>query len=495
MRVINLVHFYLHENKNMLLKKLQLIIALFLPIVIFNSHSILISIMLFLLIMWVIYPFLFKLIALYIVVSQLIYLHIKEHWGTHHISSRIEVIFESPLYEMQEYLNSYINYYDILLFLYLTIILILILKKRFTSQVVTSFKYKSFLFFPFMTLLLYQMLSTTPFNLIEKVYTAKVRDNILQSRLSNIENITPIKTLIKNSQYDKIIIIIGESSSKNHMQIYNYQEKTTPFLNTLQPYIYNAISPVNITRYSIPIILSDATVDNWKTFFTSASIVTTMKQAGYYTYWISNQRARGDNDSFTTSIAHEANEVHFLNQNSKNYSNKDAVILKKLQHIQKHSKKKEVYFIHIMGSHNKYNSRYEKGIQLKEPSSIIDEYNNSIHYTDYIISKIYDLFKPHDKFLLVYLSDHGEVVSERDHGHGFNPSFKNEYEVPFLISSSIQNSYLDKINNSKVINLESFPSILINILNNNGRMPVSYKTEVISLSPNNILNYTTLKKY
>lgn len=54
------------------------------------------------------------------------------------------------------------------------------------------------------------------------------------------------------------------------------------------------ISPINQTRYSIPIDLTNATVDNFNLFFTSKLIVTTFKKYGYKTYWLSNQGRVGN---------------------------------------------------------------------------------------------------------------------------------------------------------------------------------------------------------
>ncbi len=71
--------------------------------------------------------------------------------------------------------------------------------------------------------------------------------------------------------YDKIIFIQGESVNKHHMEVYGYDTNITPFLLQLKSqkklYIFNAIAPTKQTRYSVPIMHTQADAKSFKELF------------------------------------------------------------------------------------------------------------------------------------------------------------------------------------------------------------------------------------
>jgi len=480
-----------------ILFKLFVLFLLFLPIIINNSHGIFILIILLLLFIWELSSICFKTFALYVLFASLFYIHIVMHWGKSDIGSRIEVVLASPTYEIYEYFENFINLIDVFLIIYFVLIYIFILFYKRTNLFFKKPVLKIMLCMVSAFYLIYLMSNTSTFNIFSKIQEAEKRNDFFEKRINYLNSISQKNVDINASKYDKIIIIIGESASKHHMSIYNYNKITTPFLESIKPFVYNSIAPINGTRYSIAIDLTNANVNNWNSFFKSESIVTNLKKAGYKTYWISNQRARGANDSYIASMASEADKSYFLNQTSKNYSNIDNVIVDKLKSIMPRKDEKEVFFLHLMGSHSSYSSRYKDIRLIKNPKNIDEEYDNSIYYTDYIISEIYKIFnKNKDNILLVYFSDHGEVVSEQKHGHGFAPGYKDEYDVPLIIYSSVNNKYLYSLKKeNKIINLESLGDIIVNTLNNNNKKEISNSYEILNVSPNNIKDYRSLKRY
>jgi hypothetical protein len=123
----------------------------------------------------------------------------------------------------------------------------------------------------------------------------------------------------------------------------------------------------------------------------------------------------------------------------------------------------------------------------------VDRYDNSIHYTDYILSKLYEHFKG-KKLLMLYFSDHGEIV-KKGGGHGFNPPFRDEYDVPFLLLSTIENPYLEKMkmdNEKKRFNLDDFPCYLRNLLNGKEVCRPRNGEKVMAVTPSNLFRYEEL---
>ena len=145
-----------------------------------------------------------------------------------------------------------------------------------------------------------------------------------------------------------------------------------------------------------------------------------------------------------------------------------------------------------MGSHVEYTARVEKDkILFENPKNIFEKYDNTIFYTDYILSEIYKRFKD-EKLLLVYFSDHGEVVSEEKYGHNYSPSHKEEYEVPFVVFSTIPNNRLMDLkilNQQKEINLESMSQSIKYILGiDHNISKISNETHIVELKPINKTN-------
>ena len=403
---------------------------------------------------------------------------------------------------MYEYLLNFIDIIDILLLAHITISIFVGIKYNILTGINKTNKTNKILIAILSIACIISLLKIPPTDIVKDIYKAISRNMVLNNRLENLKHLSNIPYRIsKDNPYTKIIIIIGESASKHYMSIYSYKKETTPFLKKLNPYIFNTISPANLTRYSVPLIIGDIQIKNWNDFFNSQSLVSTLKQAGYLTYWLSNQKSRGMHDTLIASLAHEADKIYFLNQTSKNVSTKDNILLTQLKKIKLEKNKKEAFFIHLIGSHFNYTSRYEQTIVPIKAKNIFEEYTNTIFYTDYIISKIYHYFKTNytdENILLLYFSDHGEIISKDKYGHSFSPSYQEEYEIPFIVYSSIENKYLNILKNknkTKIINLESFEPIIVNILNNKNEYKVSYSSKVISLTPNDIVNYKKLERF
>ena len=431
------------------------------------------------------------------------------HWGycNADIGPRIEVFAASPAYETLEYLKTYIDYRDVLLFVYIFVVLFLLYK--FLAHYKHSFKIVKSLSFIIVAMALLldhcYLRNSEPFNIPEKFIRAEMHSQIYLERTKYLAGLKWKYIQNDHSIYDKIVVIQGESVNKHHMAIYNYDKNTTPFFSSLKVqnklYVFNAIAPANQTQYSVPILHTKANVHNFaEAFIHSLSIISEFKMHKYKTYWISNQGQAGEHDSSIASMAQEADVHHFENMNV-NTAKPDEVLLSYINHLQ-NSSKKEMYLIHLIGSHFDYNKRYSyKHILFKKPSNITEEYDNTIFYTDYILKSIFTYFTnkfPNQKILFVYISDHGEVVNEKKYGHGFLPPFKDEYEIPFVIYSNVKNSRIDELyknNKQGVFNLENLNYMIEYISGISDKNNISYSKDVFSLDPKNIVDYNKLPFY
>jgi len=442
----------------------------------------------------------FVLIGLYSILINAYFLHLVPTWGNGSLVSRIEASFESANYERWEYLNTYFDISEILQITAYILSALFAVYWIFHSSKVSIFGRNLSVITSVsliaLSLLIYPTIETLKnFQLVHlplSIYTTQKNLSIINKRKEYLATVKKTKIDCSNN-VDKVIVILGESVNKNNMSIYGYHRKTTPFFDTLKPHSFNAISPGNQTRIAIPVVLTDATVKYYSKFYHSQSIVSNLSACGYTTYWISNQGKSGEHDTTITSIAKEADHPHFLNELDFSTAGLDENILNTLATIDTKSPKKQAFFFHLLGSHFSYEERYPEGKGYFKGDDVVTHYDNSIHYTDSLIAKIYNQFSE-DNSLYIYLSDHGEIIPG---GHGFSPSFKEEFEVPLLIWGKEQTkiSHLLSKAKGKVINIESFNNIIKYLVGIDETPNVSFSTKVISLLPGNTVDYETLPKY
>lgn len=455
---------------------------------------------------------LFSLFIIFINLSNILIGHIALHWGyaVPDIKPRIEVAFLSPLYESKEYVSNYVDYRDFMLVLFTCFVLFLLytFMRHFTHsyKVVKAIGLGIFISI-LITVSFYinPIKEMEPFSVPNEFLTVmddkdKI-DTVLRERAKYISQIKITKAEKRTQIYDKIIVVMGESVNKNHMSLYGYIHPTTPFFDGLKKsqhlYVFDAIAPTNQTRYSLPIMLTQATVHDYESRYNhSCSILTNFKANEYETYWISNQGRIGKHDSSISSMAYEADTTFFANLNYLE-AKTDEVILDYLNKLQKNSTK-EMLLLHIMGSHSDYIKRYKNETALfKNTANIVQQYDNSIHYTDSILSQIYKRHK-NEKLLLIYVSDHGENINLENNGHGFLPSFKDEYMVPFVIYSNVKNPRLDELyreNKKGHFNLENLNSMIQYISGISNEKNISFSGDVMVVEPSHIDNFDQLDFY
>ena len=240
---------------------------------------------------------------------------------------------------------------------------------------------------------------------------------------------------------DVVVLIIGESARADKWHLFGYERQTTPYLETQENLIgfSDVITPSVATRYAVPNLVSrkpifnaDGTVNKK----VQPSFLKAFSEVGYRTYWLSNQSKSGFYDSPIDFYAEDADVVKYVNISSYSFlGNYDESLLKPFYHFLGKDKK-AVFVLHLMGSHFNYAYRYPATFDHFKPSimgSVYAEirskedmavsaklltnnsYDNSIIYTDFILSSIINKIKEKNKSAVVaYISDHGEDIYEAD---------------------------------------------------------------------------------
>ena len=214
-----------------------------------------------------------------------------------------------------------------------------------------------------------------------------------------------------------VIVVIGESASRNYMKAFtnDYAYDDTPWQSQQKAnpdflFFQNAYSSWSQTVPVLQRALTEQSQYNDKEFFNSASILDVAKKSGYDTYWFSNQGRYGQYDSAITLVAKTADRAEWTDD-SYNFSDKyDDTLLWYLTQVDPNTN--NFIVLHIMGSHIYYNNRYPTEFNQWHGDSEVtspESYANSIHYTDYILSQVFDYAQKNLNLrAMVYFSDHGE---------------------------------------------------------------------------------------
>lgn len=263
------------------------------------------------------------------------------------------------------------------------------------------------------------------------------------------------------------VIVVGETSRRRNWSLFGYARRTNPRLEEISSnlVLFNRMtSNATNTILSLPLALTRAAPAAREAERSEKSIVTLLRQAGFSTYWISNQERPALNTSPITQIALEADHVSFPDDRSQSGSADrfDSNLITRLDETlaQLPSEAKAVIFLHMEGSHFSYRQRYPRDFAVfpdghdppralpDRQMQLVDDYDNSILFTDHNLREAIDgLTRCRCKAGLIYFSDHGERLfdnglTDEDFGHGFPDIARQEIEVPFLVwlSSEYQRS-------------------------------------------------------
>lgn len=230
-------------------------------------------------------------------------------------------------------------------------------------------------------------------------------------RLSQLRNLS-----IRPEAKGVYVLVIGESATRDHMHAYGYERETTPFLDRFRKMrgtvLFRAAYSNHVhTVPALSYALSEKNQYNDLPLENAYSLVEIAKAAGYKTYWISNQRKYSAWDTPITEIASTADYQVWLNGRAGEGLETtfyDEALLERIPHLT--AGQPALLIFHIMGSHGAYKDRYPTSFaHFHGPVKRVDEYDNSIAYTDHFLETLFKKASGMDNFQgLVYMPDHGE---------------------------------------------------------------------------------------
>ncbi len=255
------------------------------------------------------------------------------------------------------------------------------------------------------------------------------------------------------------LLIIGESTTRNHMSLYGYPYDTTPHLASLAAdpgalIFRNAYSNHTHTVPALSMALTERNQYNSIRAADAVSLIEIAKTAGYRTYWISNQARWGLYDTPITAIAVAADAQNFIYPASN--SSYDGRLADFLPNLSEDTR--ALIVLHLMGCHSGYDDRYPPEYAIKTVTDPeVNDYDSAIHYNDLVLSRLNEASQKYKNFKgWIYFSDHGEDPDTHTSHESaqftwpkariplimqFTPDFISENPKIFETLAAHQNSY------------------------------------------------------
>lgn len=271
---------------------------------------------------------------------------------------------------------------------------------------------------------------------------------------------------IASQSRDVCVLIIGESARRDHFSLYGYEKETNPLLAGDGVTALVAEAAATYTTAGVKAILDHQPsgklyeiLPNYL-YRTGVDVIWRTSNWGEPPVHVEKYHKAGD----LKRMYPEADERY------------DGILLEGLKdEILASDKAKTLVVIHTNTSHGPtYNKKYPPEFERftpvcttvemskADPAELMNAYDNSILYTDYLIHSAIEMLKGMNQVrcCMMYVSDHGESLGENNlymHGVPMSIAPREQIEIPFIVWTSDKDL---EIKNEEVGQYHVFHSIL-----------------------------------
>lgn len=251
---------------------------------------------------------------------------------------------------------------------------------------------------------------------------------------------------IADSEKAVVVLVIGESARKANFQLYGYRRDTNPLLSRQKGLkVYQATSCATYTTAGSKAILEPKNTDELYELLPNYAFRTGVDVSWRTSNWgeppIHIEEYLTDSE---LSLCYPDEDHHY-----------DGILFHGLrERIVSSDKNKVLIVLHTSTSHGpQYADKYPKEFEVYKPvaknveegeknvAMLVNAYDNTIRYTDYLLSNLIDTLRSMDDWhsAMIFISDHGESLGENKvfmHGLPMKIAPRVQYEIPFLIWTS-----------------------------------------------------------
>ena len=310
----------------------------------------------------------------------------------------------------------------------------------------------------------------TPFKLVDSLYKFS-KKNYFSSQLPFriLDNEPSLNSnSLGNDDFKKVtVLVVGETARANNFSLNGYAKSTNPFTKELNVTSFrNMKSCGTATAVSLPCMFSQLTRDDYEKTLANhqQNILDIVKLSGVDVLWIDN------NNGSCKGVCNNVNSIDIATDKTDincdgEYCFDEALLapfIEKLDHL---THKNTLIVLHMIGSHGPtYYRRYPKSkraflpdcqrsdIQNCTEQELVNSYDNTIAYTDYVLSEVINQLtsislNENIQTSMLYVSDHGESLGEKGvYLHGLPYAFAPEEQthIPMIFWEGETHANLNK---------------------------------------------------
>lgn len=256
-----------------------------------------------------------------------------------------------------------------------------------------------------------------------------------------------------------VVFVLGETARSQNYQLNGYNRPTNSYTKALDVISFQNVSSCGTaTAVSVPCMFSSFTRDNYsrQAADNQDNFLDILKRAQVGLFWI-------ENDGGDKNVAKNIDKIEIDRSRVDELCNGQTCYdMAMLENFEKNIDKMQgnrMLLMHLIGSHGPtYFQRYPQDKKVFQPDcpradienctvdQIINTYDNTILYTDYVIAQTIEKLKTlEDKYntALIYISDHGESLGENGlflHGmpYGLAPEYQTQVPMIFWTSPGFE---------------------------------------------------------
>lgn len=279
---------------------------------------------------------------------------------------------------------------------------------------------------------------------------SKELDVYKKNKNGNFESVA-----VKPSSAQQVyVLVLGESTTKSHLGVYDYARPTTPLLSAQKDDLLLFQDVISPNTYSVASVTKLLTLANYEypKATGQGSIIQLANAADFETFWLSNQRPLGPYESLITKLSFSSDHTKFITTvNAGNSKSLDADLLSDFDAVLNQSQSNKIFILlHLIGTHHNYEDRYPPSFNVFNGmvnsnfrsdaiAEKINHYDNAVLYNDFVLNAVIDRLKTlNANSFMLFLSDHGEELYTDLNiaGHNEDTPTKSMYEIPFILWQS-----------------------------------------------------------
>lgn len=263
-----------------------------------------------------------------------------------------------------------------------------------------------------------------------------------------------------NTTKKLLVLVVGETARAANYSLGEYAKNDTNFYTNKNNVVFfdNFSSCGTATAVSLPCMFSLSKRQNYSSSEYQENVMDILQKTGVKASWIDN------NSGKCKGVCDRLSDKQQLS------SDWDENLLPSLKERLDSLDTQNIIVLHLQGSHGPaYYKRYPSEFKKFTPTcdtnelskcdseALINTYDNTLLYTDYLLSEIIELLKEKKDYesSLLYLSDHGESLGENGiylHGMPYAIAPRHQTHIPVIFWSSDEN-LMTTAQNHKSLNL------------------------------------------